>query len=203
MKPNAVGHDMDWRFSTGHWSRAGGNMQSLVFYHAMEEQLEALQTPVPGYTWHDYGCAEGDGLAYLAMREPSWRYKGFDICPSAIGRALDRWHAPNLEFELGDVLDASQRADVISSLHTFEHLADPIGAAENLLELTKTLLLVVPRITEENNGGHDGAMLTDELAAGLYELSDNVLGVDYVTYRLDAWTGRRIGEQNVLFRITR
>jgi 2-polyprenyl-3-methyl-5-hydroxy-6-metoxy-1,4-benzoquinol methylase len=181
---------MDWRFQEGDWASAGGNIQSIVFYAAMLEVLyDAKLLPSQdlandraiGCDWHDYGCAEGDGLAYLFAMLPGCNFKGFDFSPNAVANASARW--PTLDFAVGNVWRPEEEADIISCLHTLEHLASPVTALKRLTEKARiAVIAITPVITAAQDGGHVGAQLTAEYDAEVKALEPDFHHV-YNTYR--------------------
>jgi 2-polyprenyl-3-methyl-5-hydroxy-6-metoxy-1,4-benzoquinol methylase len=158
------------------WREAGGNIQSLTFYLAAMPHLATLSPFKEYMSWsidendwvkhyaisiHDYGCGHGDGTAVLQSAFPMATIKGFDISPEAIAEAWNRW--PTIEFAVGDVTDPQEKANIIYCSHTLEHLLDPAGTIMNLRKYCNLLVVVLPTITEDMDGGHTGAMTTDEV----------------------------------------
>ena len=170
--------DHDIFFGNGEFTATGGNMMSLTFYIAACNRLQQLDTfrklmefkltdeggkrltysSIP--IIHDYGCAEGDGSAVLQVFFPMAHITGFDMSSVAVQRARDRW--PHIDFEVCYIEDASQVADIIYTSHTLEHMEDPVAAIERLLKLCQILVVIVPPLTAEYDGGHKGAVPTRE-----------------------------------------
>jgi 2-polyprenyl-3-methyl-5-hydroxy-6-metoxy-1,4-benzoquinol methylase len=183
---------MGWRFREGDWGRAGGNIQSLLFYKNMYDVLFDLgllptQDPKEGQwlklEWHDYGCAEGDGLAFLQMMLPLGDFAGFDSSWDGMQNATERW--PTLKFDVGDVYTPLYTADVISCLHTLEHIEDPLRAIREMVNHARHFVVIItPTIIgdAEADGGHFDAMLTKDLDAAIRAEFDAKF-VSYLTYR--------------------
>jgi hypothetical protein len=163
----------------------------MVFYAAMVQvlygtgtfpQQDLANNRALGGVWHDYGCAEGDGLAYLHTVFPGCDLKGFDTAPTAIAKAKARW--PTLEFALGNVTDPTEEADIISTIHTLEHVEYPIEALRQLTKKAgKLVIAITPVITTDSDGGHIGAMLTEDYNTEVSNNFDVVLHTTYLTYR--------------------
>lgn len=171
--------ELDGAYTTGAWQAAGGCMQSLTFYfnalrivdelfsklrewkgEIVGSRVENLEcTPL---VLHDYGCAMGDGTALLQAAFPFAWVKGFDKSEAGVEAARARW--PEVAFEVGDVLDP-EPAHIIWTSHTIEHTEKPHEVIERLRTKCSWLVVVVPFIKHEGDGGHDGAMLTAEWAA--------------------------------------
>lgn len=188
--PSAVDADMGWRFETGDWKRADGNIQSLLFYSELVSLLldnniipsRIDENRYNACVWHDYGCAEGDGPAIIKAFYPMMDVTGFDISEAAVATARLRW--PTLKFKVGDVRAPVEEADIISSLHTLEHISDPLGAVRKLYDKAAlAVVLVLPRITEEEEGGHIGAMRTAVFDAALRAAYDELYSTTFTTYR--------------------
>lgn len=80
----------------------------------------------------DAACGEGYGAALLARSAAS--VLGLDVAAEAVAHARQRYAAPNLRFEQGDVLDLAGieagSLDLVVSFETLEHL----DAHDRLLE---------------------------------------------------------------------
>ncbi len=207
-----IGTDHD----VNQWRAAGGNIQSLTFYLAAMSKL-AILSPFKEYMgwgiddngWvkhyaisiHDYGCSHGDGTAVLQSAFPMATIKGFDISEGAIAEAWNRW--PTIEFEVGDVTDPKEKVNIIYCSHTLEHLADPAGTIMNLRKYCNLLVIVLPTITEDMDGGHTGALTTDEvMCAVLPDITHHAaLGFQTLRTNVQALYGEReaIIEANNMF----
>jgi len=77
----------------------------------------------------EIGCGAGGVLAatraVLAAIGVVGEYGGFDISPSAVHMARERW--PGIQFECADYVDRDETADVVMMIDFFEHLADPMS----------------------------------------------------------------------------
>jgi len=175
------------RFSTGDWSRVGGNIQSLAFAISA---LSAFGTNAPGLFMDvltvkssliDYGCALGDGTAALAATLSELDITGCDISADAVALAQSRW--PTLKFERDDIEHPTKTARIIWTSHVLEHLADPAGTVRELLTRCQYLVAMFPPITKgDDTGPHIGAVMTDDW---LPTLPDPLFRMGLKTYRTD------------------
>jgi len=190
--------DHDIFFGNGEFTASGGNMMSLTFYIAacnrlqqldafkalmefklLNEDGERLTYSARPYI-HDYGCAEGDGSAVLQVFFPMAYVTGFDMSSVAVQRARERW--PHIDFDVCRIEDASQVADIIYISHTMEHLEDPVAAIDRLLKLCQVLVVIVPPLTSEHDGGHEGAIPTREWIKELGK-KQKITTIEYNTLR--------------------
>jgi SAM-dependent methyltransferase len=181
--------DLDTRFRKGHWSSAGGNLQSLMFYvRALEALRESPYADIMdkltkgSYALHDYGCAEGDGTAFLQARFPVARIHGFDLSAVAVERAQRRW--PTVAFQHGDICKPEHEANVFWTSHTLEHLPDPAGVVKHLLDKCKWLIAIVPPIgSNDQSAAHTHAV---PINVWLNQLPTHPLHMSYfITERVD------------------
>lgn len=135
---DAAHYDQDYR--SERWNRAGGGIQSLVFYHQIALKCAGLLSSASSI--HDYGCGQGDGAALLQAFFPQARVKGFDFSAGGVDLAKARW--PTVEFGVCDVRNASETADVIVTSHTLEHVAKADEIIRDLRKLCMWLVVVVP-----------------------------------------------------------
>jgi len=164
------------RFRSGDWARNGGSYQSVQFMagaiallrrSVLSEWLESFakytiterRVSFPAISIHDYGCATGDGTAYLQTQFPVSAVTGFDWSAGAVEEARKRW--PTLSFEQQDIRKADQAAELIFTSHCLEHLQDPASTVYRLLSLCRFLVCIFPPITEAQRGGHEGALPWD------------------------------------------
>lgn len=190
--------DWDARFASADWSRAGGNLQSLLFmHHAVAALLRSPLGPTlapfmkpalyedgtvegPKLRIADYGCAEGDGTAFLQAVFPLCEVTGYDFSPAAVQRASARW--PTLKFACGD-LSEPESADIIFSLHALEHQANPASVLAGLRKVAQYVVIAVPPLEVGRHfGGHDGAPTT---SSWLNERTPGILFTSaYNTFRV-------------------
>ena len=117
--------DMDARYASGDFGRAGGNIQSLLFaLHAISRLNElpffcalgkwstddAQVTRMYRFVVHDYGCGEGDGTAAIATLWPGCDVQGYDHSVAAVERANAR--LPALHFDYSDVNSPVGECDI-------------------------------------------------------------------------------------------
>lgn len=132
------------RFATGDWDANEGPAQSRFFAElALELADGAIQQDIRerAATVCDWGCAEGEGCAALAL---SWGVPvtGIDVSDAAIARARARH--PGLAFvQTADGLDRSY--DVLFTSNTLEHFPDPWGVLAALLgNVRRYAIILVP-----------------------------------------------------------
>ena len=106
---------------------------------------EPLRTDLERNAFHfvDYGCALGDGTAFLAHRFPFCSVTGIDFSDAAIQEASEKY--PQCSFEIGDITQPLPKADVVFSSNTLEHLQDPLPILHSLVcASTKYTILLLP-----------------------------------------------------------
>ena len=135
---NEINSKQYWncRFQSGDWKQYDGDKQSVFFYTlACTAMSEPLRTDLERNAFHfvDYGCALGDGTAFLAHRFPSCSVTGIDFSDAAIQEASEKY--PQCSFEIGDITQPLPKADVVFSSNTLEHLQDPLPILHSLDEV--------------------------------------------------------------------
>lgn len=185
---------------SGRWKESGANMQMVTFYTKMLSVLQSSHLwkyfkpyshvdidpatcGMSGYSAeiHDWGCSFGNGTAIIQALFPLSHVVGYDYSSECLNQARFRW--PELEFRQGDIRAATDEAAIIFTSHTIEHTEDPASVIANLRSLCEWLVVVVPPINPEQDGGHTGAVLTTEWLA---KVQPRPLMVDeYVTVRFD------------------
>ena len=83
----------------------------------------------------DIACGCGYGTAIMAEAHPDKQFIGVDIDPEAIDYASQYYQLPNLEYVCSSAEEYSpvRLCDTIVSLETIEHLVDPRGFIEIIL----------------------------------------------------------------------
>ncbi len=156
---------------------AGGPLQSIIFMMESLRQLEfyGLKWQRLGqYVIHDYGCACGFGTAVLACEFPHCKTVGLDLNPTFIDFAKETF--PTLEWQIGDVRDPQEDADIIWTSHTVEHIKRPDLAILKLVEQSRLMTVVILPPIELGEVTHKGAMLTEDLMKALHAtLADRLL----------------------------
>ena len=222
MKPlwTQTSSDMDHRFSSGGFAKAGGNHQSLAFAVAAfsrvltESPVAKVLHELAGYRIeplengdnmihgtksiiYDYGCALGDGTAYIKSIFPMARVVGVDISPMATQIAAQRW--PFCEFYPGDIQKPYQiDYSIIYTSHTLEHLENPAETVRGLLARTSILIAVVPPIPEVRSKGDSSHVGAVPIQRWLDELEEPIYTESYNTLRPDGESGGVILEGNLL-----
>lgn len=91
----------------------------------------------------DVGCGCGYGTAFLSHQTMGWA-KGLDSCEEAIEYARRNYAAAGVTFDVQDVLmSLPGRFDIVTCIEMFEHVEHPYALAEELIECTGSLLVVV------------------------------------------------------------
>lgn len=138
-------------YENGKWNRDGGNLDSLSImvhlFHVLlgspmaEEWNRYAQWSRDGNQIrsrpcmiHDYGCGEGDGTVFIRCIIPFAEVVGIDLWPGAIENARKRWTDRRIRWEVGDVTEPKERADIIISTTTVDHVEDVAGCIEGLRE---------------------------------------------------------------------
>lgn len=134
----------DNRFATRDWEEHDGEGQSTFFARlAVKNFPEWLSTELNQNEWEfrDYGCATGEGTAYLARCFPSCIMTGIDISEEAVKQASEK--TPNCEFVAGDITESIQETDVVFSSNTLEHLKKPKKLLKMLVQSAKKYAILL------------------------------------------------------------
>ena len=185
---------------SGNWKKSGANLQTQTFYMHMLRKLEDSPyweyfKPYSQYiisidddqlivdasvaVIHDWGCSFGNGTALIQAIFPASEVVGYDYSDECIKMAQYRW--PTLDFKKGDITDPQDEATFIFTSHTVEHTEKPYEVVRKLRKLCRFLVVVVPPIVKGFDGGHTGAMLTDDWV-GMVK-PDPLMRIDYSTIR--------------------
>jgi len=130
-------------YEEGGWNRDGGNFDSLnimvkMLHHVLGSEIAtdlnryaSLKLRDGELTYdkvviHDYGCGEGDGTMFLKAVFPAAEVVGYDNWPAAITNCKVRWGNRDVKWEVGDVTEPTEKADLIFSTCTIDHV-DEIG----------------------------------------------------------------------------
>jgi glycosyltransferase involved in cell wall biosynthesis len=129
-----------------------------VRYFATVRAIEGLNKDNEIKTGFDYGCAHGHYANNLAKDFPDIHWTGMDIAQSNIDIA-EKWKADekteNASFVKGEHGDIEGQYDLILACEVLEHMKDPKGAIESMMEhLTEggRMLISVPYGPWEANG---------------------------------------------------
>jgi SAM-dependent methyltransferase len=91
-----------------------------------------------GKTILDAGCGGGDGSKYLSEYAES--VIAVDVSAEAVDYATSHYHAPNLEYKIGDVehLEFDDCSfDVVVSFEVIEHLKQPLVYLQEIVRVLK------------------------------------------------------------------
>jgi len=102
-------------------------LNTLGKWHREGEKVYASRAKVL-----DYGCGEGDGTVFLKSMFPFAEVKGVDFWPGAIERAKVRWSERDVIWKVGDVTVPDEKAHIIVSTCTIDHVDDIGGTIERL-----------------------------------------------------------------------
>ena len=99
------------------------------------DRYDFASTHLKGDVVVDIACGCGYGTALMAEAHPDKQFIGVDIDPEAIDYASQYYKFPNLEYICSSAEEFSpeQLCDTIVSLETIEHLIDPRGFVETIL----------------------------------------------------------------------
>jgi len=84
----------------------------------------------------DYGCGSGDTCIELA-RSGAKAVVGLDVQQHLLDSAADKAQAAGVAHLCRFVTKVDEPADVVVSLDSFEHFADPVGALEEMYDLLR------------------------------------------------------------------
>jgi len=113
----------------------------------------------------DVGCGVGGVISVLAQHFDA-EFTGFDISPSAIDEAKNRFDGHRFRFVQGDVLEADTTWDLVLCLDVFEHVLDYLRFLTKLkriggrfvfhipLEMNMVHLLTDRQVHKRKIGGH-------------------------------------------------
>jgi SAM-dependent methyltransferase len=116
--------------SSNHDKHKSGNpvVQSLLRrYFSVLEAMVLARRPTKVL---DVGCGEGFTASFLRSLPMTFDYLGVDLNGAAVAEA--RLQNPGMRFEVGDVRELGQRADLVVCLEVIEHLDDPTRGFEML-----------------------------------------------------------------------
>ena len=74
----------------------------------------------------EVGCGSGEILVQLKARRPEAQFTGFEISPQAYAICAPK-AAAGLEFRLEDLLEKTDRFDLLLAIDVFEHVPDYLG----------------------------------------------------------------------------
>jgi SAM-dependent methyltransferase len=146
--------------------------ESFSFVHKVRSRLEARRLlrycvgAPPGARILDIGCGDGFHLSLLdAYGDPSWRLEGIDFDHRAVEAARDR----GLEVHHGDLAESGLGADtydVVYTLQTIEHVANPAGFLRDINRILKPGGRLV--IVTDNNESIDFSLFKNHYWGGYH-----------------------------------
>jgi O-antigen biosynthesis protein len=147
MQPPPVNSEGFWDLLFMHtWEARRGREQTAFFAkvalnHFPDWFMEELRSH--SYSICDIGCALGDALPILGQAFPDSVISGIDFSQEAIVKAKKFF--PEYSFYAEDILQMSNRYDILFSSNTLEHFHDPFPILHKLLQQTnKYLVLLLP-----------------------------------------------------------
>lgn len=105
----------------------------------------------------DVGCALGDGLVYLRKKSPKIdRFVGTDFSRKSTDACISNPKLQRMEFFQHDILKPfPEKYDNVICLQTLEHVQNPRDAMLNLIDATRSLLIVgVPYLNRRPADNH-------------------------------------------------
>ena len=91
----------------------------------------------------EVGCGAGEILSRLHDQLPAARLVGYEVSPQAFQLAQSR-EKEHLHFVLGDLLETSQRFDLLLCVDVFEHIPNYLSFLERLREHADQFIFHIP-----------------------------------------------------------
>lgn len=142
----------DNRFKAGDWEKCKGKEQSIFFAEiAVRAFPDWFVAELNENEWdfRDYGCALGDGTAYVAQRFPSCTVTGVDISEEAVRIAAEKY--PYCVFVAEDMTDHVEEADIIFTSNTLEHMKAPKKLLKELVQKARKYAVVLVPLEDDMN----------------------------------------------------
>ena len=198
MEKGSVNAQEYWenRFQTGDWDMNEGEKQSTFFAAVAEEAFPGwLKGDLQKNEWNviDYGCAEGDGTAYLARLYPSCRFLGIDFSENAVWSANTKY--PFCHFQAGDITKELQKTDVVFSSNTLEHLTEPKRILQSLVESAKYCAIFLLPFEDESGMAEHFSVFTagffpEDVGEEYYLKSFKIIDCRHMEHT--SWLGKQI-----------
>lgn len=157
----------DHRFETD-WEAMHGREQSRFFARLALEHLPSwffTLARTHGFTFCDWGCAEGDGTDVLAGYFGRNRVCGIDFSEKAVEKARSLYH--DIQFLAEDWLTenpAGKPYDVVFSSNTLEHFNRPYEVLHRLLRRAeKCVVLLLPFREFDRQPEHDHTFVAENI----------------------------------------
>jgi len=143
----------DQRFQQD-WSANGGESYTRAYGELLKEHL-------PGFFFQemcreqmtvcDWGCAEGEAVAYLSQLYPELDISGVDVSATAIDNARKKY--PSLKFAAENWLDPNRELpayDVVFTSHVLEHFVNPLEIIQQTLaRIARTMIIILVPYAED------------------------------------------------------
>lgn len=123
------------------------SLHSLPHRWRLRQVLRMLkQQCVPGMTFADVGCGDGFVTARIAAAMGFMNPAGYDFNPEVLQLAAIQF--PSIRWQRWDLQDGPppEKYDVVTCIETLEHVVELERCVNNLMKLTKKLLLVTAPI---------------------------------------------------------
>lgn len=112
-------------------------MNGSVYEHRSKLMVllgEQFLSELRGLSVIDFGCGEGEEAIEMARAGAS-RVFGLDIRPEVLQRAANRAQEAGVADRCRFGTACTERADVVVSIDSFEHFADPAGVLHQMFDL--------------------------------------------------------------------
>ncbi len=123
-----LAHNPSWHVEHSAWKAA--NIEKMI-----------AKLPVPPRTICEIGCGAGEILATIKRKHPDIRVVGYDISPDVKALVEQR---PEVEFHAADLLQQSEKFDLILCIDVFEHVEDYFGFLRRLRERAPYHIFHIP-----------------------------------------------------------
>lgn len=91
----------------------------------------------------EVGCGAGEVIRRVSLAFPDARCRGFEISPDAIERTRGR-ESEKLSYHLCDVLQTTERFDLVLLIDVIEHIEDCFGFLRSLRKNTEYIVAHIP-----------------------------------------------------------
>jgi SAM-dependent methyltransferase len=91
----------------------------------------------------EVGCGAGEVIRRVSLAFPNARCKGFEISPDALNHTRGR-ETQNLTYHLADVLQTTERFDLVLLIDVIEHIENCFGFLRSLRKNAKNIVAHLP-----------------------------------------------------------
>jgi len=177
------------------WDAAGGPEQTRFFAETALRLMPSWlvrELRVPGRSFLDVGCAEGEAAAWFKREFPGLDAAGVDFSAAAIEIARNR-HL-GLTFEVADIRGSLPEADIVFCSNVLEHFHDPGVVLGRLAEAAKRhLVVVVPGWELQRHHEHHVTFFLDSFPFAQSDLAlTHVQAINCARIDPQQWPGYQI-----------